>query len=73
MVYGVLIHVVSVEDTRTLGTDGRPLFYPFHFNMGTQDADQAVAPTPAPQDHGGDPTTEPLMNHVPARHSCSAE
>jgi hypothetical protein len=28
MVYEVLIHVVSVEDTRRHGIDGRPLFYP---------------------------------------------
>jgi hypothetical protein len=73
MVYEVLIHVVSVEDTRTLGTDGRPLFYPFHFYLGAQDADQAVAPTPEPRDHGGDPAVKPPMNRALARHSYSAE
>jgi hypothetical protein len=29
MVYEVLIHVISIEDTRRLGSDGKPLFYPF--------------------------------------------
>jgi hypothetical protein len=62
MVYEVLIHVVSVEDTRRIGPDGRPLFYPFHFNLGVQDVDQEVAPAPGP-----------TRNRVPARHSYSTE
>jgi hypothetical protein len=73
MVYEVLIHVVSAEDTRRLGMDGRPFFYPFHFNMGAQDADQAVAPASAPRDQGGDPVAKPPMNRASVRHSCSAE
>jgi hypothetical protein len=62
MVYEVLIHVVSVEDTRRIGPDGRPLFYPFHFNLGVQDTDQEVALAPGP-----------ARNRVPARHFYSTE
>jgi hypothetical protein len=69
MVYEVLIHVVSVEDTRRIGMDGRPLFYPFYFNLGVQDADQEVAP--GEQEAKSAP--DPARNRVPARHSCSAE
>jgi hypothetical protein len=58
MVYDVLLHVVSVEDMRRRGPNGRPLFFPFRFNLGAPDADQDVAPVPAP---------------VRPRHSCSAE
>jgi hypothetical protein len=35
MVYDALIHVVSIEDLRRHVADDRPLFFPFHFNMGT--------------------------------------
>jgi hypothetical protein len=45
MVYEVLIHVVSVEDTRQHGLDGEALFYPFQFAIGTADTDQIVTPT----------------------------
>jgi hypothetical protein len=45
MVYEVLIHVVSVEDTRQHGLDGEALFYPFQFAIGTADTDQTVTPT----------------------------
>jgi hypothetical protein len=48
MVYDVIIHIISVEDTRRCGPDGRPHFYPFCFTLGAADADQDVAPAPAP-------------------------
>jgi hypothetical protein len=73
MVYEVLIHVVSVEDTRRIGTDGRPLFYPFHFNLGVQDANQEVASAPGPREQEAKSTPDPARNRVPARQSCSAE
>jgi hypothetical protein len=34
MVYDVLIHLSSVEDSRRLGSNGRPLFYQLHFSLG---------------------------------------
>jgi hypothetical protein len=73
MVYKVLIHVISVEDSGGHGTDGRPLFYLFHFNLGAQDADQAVAQALALREQGGALATDSLMIRAPARHSCSTE
>jgi hypothetical protein len=46
MVYDVLIHLSSIEDTSPLGPDWRPLFFPLHFNLGATDVDQNVAPNP---------------------------
>jgi hypothetical protein len=48
MVYDVLVHLLSIEDMRRCGPDGRPLFYSFHTTMGVVDVDQEVAPVPAP-------------------------
>jgi hypothetical protein len=48
MVYDVLIHLSSIEDSRRLDSDGRPLFYQLHFNLGATDADQSVVPALAP-------------------------
>jgi hypothetical protein len=41
---------------------------PFHFNLGAQDADQAVAPAPVLREQGRAPATDSSMIHVPARH-----
>jgi hypothetical protein len=49
------------------------LFYPFHFNLGVQDADQEVAPAPGPREQEAESVPNPARNMVPARHSCSAE
>jgi hypothetical protein len=48
MVYNMLIHLSSIEDTRRFSPDGRPLFFPLHFNLDMTDADQNVAPIPVP-------------------------
>jgi hypothetical protein len=73
MVYEVLIHVMPVEDTRRIGSDGRTLFYPFHFNLGVQDVNQEVASVPWPGEQEAKSAPDPARNRVPARHSCSAE
>jgi hypothetical protein len=73
MVYEVLIHVMPVEYTRRIGSDGRTLFYPFHFNLGVQDVDQEVASAPWPGEQEAKSAPDPARNRVPARHSCSAE
>jgi hypothetical protein len=73
MVYEVLIHVLSMEDTRRIGPDGRPLFYPFHFNLGVQDTDQEVVPAPGSREQEAKLAFDPARNRVPARHSCSTE
>jgi hypothetical protein len=44
MVYDGLMNLSSVKDTRRLGPDGKPLFFPLHFSLGATDADQNVAP-----------------------------
>jgi hypothetical protein len=51
MVYDVPSHIASIEDTRRHGENRRLLFYPFFFNLGSLDSDQAVTPAPAPQLH----------------------
>jgi hypothetical protein len=52
MVYDVILHVLSIEDTRWRETDGRPLFFPFQLNLGAPDVDQAVALAPVPAPRG---------------------
>jgi hypothetical protein len=37
LVYDVILHILSIEDTRRHGPDGRPLFYPFCFHLGATD------------------------------------
>jgi hypothetical protein len=73
MMYEVILHILTIEDTRHHGADGRPLFYPFRFSLGSADKDQTIAPTPVlwvhSQGQGGD---QPL-ERLPARQSCSAE
>jgi hypothetical protein len=58
MVCEVILHILTIEDTRHHGPDGRLLFYPFCFSLGSTDEDQTVAPKPAPWAHsqgqGGD-------------------
>jgi hypothetical protein len=66
MVYDVLIHLSSIEDTRRLGADGRPLFFPLHFNLGATDTAQNVASSHAPQEEaeiflgGDDHSSQPV-------------
>lgn len=77
MVYEVLFHLVSVEDMRIPGPDGRPRFYPLYWNRGVADAAQVVAPAPAPPEQmpaaapGAAPA--PALVPAPARHSCAAD
>jgi hypothetical protein len=77
MVYDVLVHILSVVVMRRHGPDGRPLFYPFHFNPGATNADQAVAPEPAPIEPQAVAVSgaEEQLPRAPAppRNSCSAE
>jgi hypothetical protein len=76
MVYDVLIHLSSVEDTRRLGPDGRPLLFPLHFSLGATDANQNVEPGHAPREDNEiisgreDRVGRPA---APPRHSCSVE
>jgi hypothetical protein len=71
MVYDVILHVLSIEDTRRRGTDERPLFFPFQFNLGAPDVDQAVASAPAPR--GCDMEQGDDRHHAAARNSCLVE
>jgi hypothetical protein len=77
MVYDVLVHILSVVVMRRHGPDARPLFYPFHFNPGATNADQAVAPEPAPIEPQAVAVSgaEEQLPRAPAppRNSCSAE
>jgi hypothetical protein len=73
MVYEVILHVLTIEDTRCHGPDGRPLFYLFRFNLGSADEDQSVAPAPAPWARNQVQGNKQRQERRPARHSCSAE
>jgi hypothetical protein len=38
MVYNIILHISSIEDTKRLGPDGRPLLYQLQFNLGATDS-----------------------------------
>jgi hypothetical protein len=73
MVYDVILHVLSIEDTRWHGTDERALFFPFQFNLGAIDVDQVVASAPALAPRGCDMEQGDDRHHAAARHSCLVE
>jgi hypothetical protein len=80
MVYDGIMNLSSVKDTRRLGPDGKPLFFPLHFSLGATDADQNVAPGHALREDqkssraGMTVLAAPLLHHgTLALWSCTSE